>query len=567
MFAGVLGSRVSGLVRERALGHWFGTSAVADAFTAAMRIPNLMQHLLGEGVLSASFIPVYSRLLAEGRHEEAGRVAGAVAGLVAAAAAAVTVLGVLLAEPLTLLVAPGFRSRPETFALTVDLVRILFPAVGFLVLSAWCLGVLNSHRRFFLSYIAPVVLNVVQVAVLVGVGSRLVLDGEDDTAALVSLVTWLAVGTVVGGVLQFLVQLPAVLRLSRGLRPSLRTDLPGVRVVLRTFVPVVTGRGVVQLSNYLQIVLGSFLAAGALAQLRYAQILYALPISLFAVAVAAAELPELSRGDADRPAVADRLQAGLARIAAYVLPTCVAYLVVGDLVTGALFQTGAFGRLEAVAVWIVLAGYTLGLLASTSSRLLQSALYAVGDARTPARTAVLRVVISSLLGVVLMLQLDRVAVGADGLRVLGDLPALAPLDEAARGTLESGDDLLRLGAAGLAVAAGVAAWVEYALLRRAVRRQVVPTTLAGGQLRQLLLAGTAAALAGLAVRPAATGLPPLAGGVLALTATGLAYVVAARLLGVDEVSTLLRDLTSRARRGRRRAPGAGRGRRGGPGGD
>lgn len=200
-------------------------------------VASTLRQLLGEGVLSASFIPVDSRLLAEGRHEEAGRVAGAIAGLVAAAAAAVTVLDVLLAEPLTLLIAPGFRSRPETYALTVDLVRILFPAVGFLVLSAWCLGVLNSHRRFFLSYIAPVVLNVVQVAVLVGVGSRLALGGEDDSAALVSLVTWLAVGTVVGGVLQFLVQLPAVLRVSRGLRPSLRTDLPEVRAVLADLRP------------------------------------------------------------------------------------------------------------------------------------------------------------------------------------------------------------------------------------------------------------------------------------------------------------------------------------------
>jgi putative peptidoglycan lipid II flippase len=486
-------------------------------------------------VLSASFIPVYSRLLAEGRHEEAWRVAGAIAGLIAAAAAVVTVVGVLLAEPLTLLVAPGFAARPETFALTVDLVRLLFPAVGFLVLSAWCLGVLNSHRRFFLSYIAPVVLNVVQVAVLVGVGSRLALDWEGREPAQVSLVTWLAVGTVVGGVLQFLVQLPAVLRLSRELRPSLRTDLPDVRVVLRTFVPVVTGRGVVQLSNYLQIVLGSFLAAGALAQLRYAQILYALPISLFAVAVAAAELPELSRGGAERAAVTRRLQAGLARIAAYVLPTCVAYVVVGDLVTGALFQTGAFGRREAVAVWIVLAGYTVGLLASTFSRLLQSALYAAGDARTPARTAVLRVALSSVLGVVLMVQLDRFAVTPDGVRLLGDLPALGPLAESARDESTS-EGVVRLGAAGLAVAAGLAAWVEYVLLRRAVRRQVVPTTLAGGQLRQLLLAGVATGLAGLAARPLATDLPPLAGGALALAVTGVTYVVAARLLGVDEVA-------------------------------
>ncbi len=143
--------------------------------------------------------------------------------------------------------------------------QVLFPAVGFLVLSAWALGVLNSHRRFFLSYVAPALFNVVQVGVLVGVGLT-VLEEEFSVperveAAQTSLVTWLAVGTVVGGLLQFLVQLPTVLRVSRGLRLSLRTDLPGVRATLRAFGPVVTGRGVVQVSTFLQVVLASFLAA------------------------------------------------------------------------------------------------------------------------------------------------------------------------------------------------------------------------------------------------------------------------------------------------------------------
>lgn len=128
-------------------------------------------------MLSASFIPVYSRLLAEGREEEARRVAGAIAGLVTALAAALVLVGVVGAEVLTLAVTPGLKAQPETFALTVELVRLLFPAIGLLVLSAWCLAVLNSHRRFFLSYVAPVVLNIVQIGVLVGLGLT-VLDAE-----------------------------------------------------------------------------------------------------------------------------------------------------------------------------------------------------------------------------------------------------------------------------------------------------------------------------------------------------------------------------------------------------
>ena len=138
---------------RRRSNHFFGVSAIADAFTAAFKIPNLMQNLLGEGVLSASFIPVYARLLEEGKDEEAGRVAGAVAGLLAAAAGTFTVLAVLLAAPLTTLIAPGFTG--PKYELTVSLMRIITPGVAVLVLSAWCLGVLNSHRRFFLSYVAP----------------------------------------------------------------------------------------------------------------------------------------------------------------------------------------------------------------------------------------------------------------------------------------------------------------------------------------------------------------------------------------------------------------------------
>ena len=551
MASGILLSRVTGLARERALGHFLGTSFAADAFTAAFRIPNLLQHLLGEGVLSASFIPVYSRLLSEGRAREASRVAGAIAGLLGAAAGALALIGVLFAEPLTTLVAAGLQGRPRTFELTVALVRVLFPGIGFLVLSAWCLGVLNSHGRFFLSYVAPVIFNLVQIAVLVGAGLSVFASDAGvapRAATQVSLATWLAVGTVVGGALQFLVQLPTVLRLDRELRPSLRTDLPGVRATLRAFGPVVTARGVVQLSSYVQVFLASFLAAGALATLRYAQILYMLPISLFAMSVAAAELPELSRvKPGERGATTVRLQQGLARIAAFVVPTALGYLVVGDLVAGALFQTGEFVRLDTVAVWMVLGGYSLGLLATTSSRLLQSALYGRGDTRTPARMAAARVVVSAALGVVLMLQLDRLAVTETGIRLLGDLPALSPLPDSVR-RASGGGDLVRLGAAGLSVASGLAAWLEYAVLRRAVGRTIAPTNLAGGQLRPILIAASVAGLAAVAARPLVSDLHPLVGNTLAVGAMAAVYLVSASRLGVSEIQSVLVEVRRRISR-------------------
>ena len=254
---------------------------------------------------SASFIPVYSKLL--GRDDAAaGRLAGAVAGLLALVAGLVAVVGVVFARGLTSVLTPGYSG--ERLRLTVTLVRILTPGTAFLVLSAWCLGVLNSHRRFFLPYVAPVLWNMAQIAVLVGAG----LWGLGQSSMAVAL-AW---GAFAGGLIQFGVQLPAVISVSRSLRLSLRTDIPGVRSVVRQFVPVVVGRGVVQLSGYAELLLASLLAVGAVAALGYAQIFYLLPISLFGMSVAAAELPELSRLESsDRELLGVRLQEGLRRIA------------------------------------------------------------------------------------------------------------------------------------------------------------------------------------------------------------------------------------------------------------
>src|SRR6476469_9235991 len=153
--AGILLSRISGLVRLRVFSHYFGImSEAADAFNAAFRIPNFLQNLFGEGVLSASFIPVYAGLRARGEDREAERVAGAVAALLGLVTALLVLVGILLTPWLIAIIAPGFDG--EKRAATIRLVRILFPGAGLLVLSAWCLGVRNSHGRLFLSYAAPV---------------------------------------------------------------------------------------------------------------------------------------------------------------------------------------------------------------------------------------------------------------------------------------------------------------------------------------------------------------------------------------------------------------------------
>jgi putative peptidoglycan lipid II flippase len=467
--AGILTSRLAGFVRERAAAHFFGVGAFADVYQAAFRGPNLLQNLLGEGTVSAAFIPIYSRMLEEGRERDAGRFAGAVFGLLVAAAAAVALAGVVLAAPIVAVLTPGFVGDAarvaagelpvDRFALAVSAVRIIFPMTGVLVLSAWALGVLNSHRRFFLPYFAPVVWNAAVIAALLGAADRWFggpftrPEGAEATAGLERLVIAACAGALAGGVLQFAVQLPLVLREMRGLRPSLSTRVPGVRQALRAFGPVVAGRGVYQISAYLDVFFASWLAAGALGALRYAQMLYVLPVSLFGLSVAASELPELARlGPEERPRFFARLERSLAQAMFLTLPTAAGYLAFGLLVVGAIFRTGSFGALDGWLVYLLLCGYTLGLPATTAARLFQNAFYALGDTRTPARIAVARVVAGAAVAVPAMIALDRVAVAP----LVGE---------------PGGGGALFLGGAGLALGSAVGGWLEAGALLAALRRR------------------------------------------------------------------------------------------------
>src|SRR3954469_8371971 len=206
--SGILLSRLAGLIRQTMMARYLGADVAADAFNAAFRIPNMLQNLFGEGVLSASFIPEYAGLLGKGDEEEATRLAGAVAGMLALVSAIIVLLGVATAPWLVAVIANGFTG--EKRELTVRLTRILFPGAGLLVFSAWSLGILNSHRRFFMSYTAPVLWNLAMVATLIFFHK-----GHTE----VQLAVYLAYGSVVGSALQFGIQVPQVLSLARGVRP------------------------------------------------------------------------------------------------------------------------------------------------------------------------------------------------------------------------------------------------------------------------------------------------------------------------------------------------------------
>src|SRR4029450_6523892 len=312
--------------------------------------------------------------------------------------------------------------------LTAPLVRIIFPGIGFLVLSAWCLGVLNSHRKFFLSYVAPVVWNAAQIAALVAVGLT-----TTNTRTLAYAVSW---GVLIGGILQFGIQIGPVRRLLGGVRLSLDTANASVRSVLARFGPVVMGRGVVQIMGYVDLVLASYLATGSVASLQYALVLYLLPISLFGMSVAAAELPELSEVEVHDPETRRRfrlrLEEGMARIAWYVAPTATLFIVVGDVIVRAVFQRGNFTSADTIVVWLTLAVFSLSLLATTSSRLLQNGPHALGGARPPARVAAMSVILAAIVGLAFMFPLDRLVVGPDGIEGWSGVFTFGPLPEAGR---------------------------------------------------------------------------------------------------------------------------------------
>jgi putative peptidoglycan lipid II flippase len=492
--AGIFLSKIFGFVRERVFAHYFGSTGFADAWWAALRMPNVIRNLLGEGTLSASLIPVYSELLGEGREEEAARFAGAALGILTTVAAALTLAGMALAPFLVTLFFP--RWSPETRELTVLLVRILFPMTGLFVISAWALGILNSHRKFFVSFVAPVFWNLAMITAMVGGAIRFGLEGRP-------LVVALAWGALVGGALTLLVQLPLLAGHTKGMRVSLGRGVTGVSEAIRNFVPVVAARGVVNLSGWLDMILAGRLMPGAVAVMGYAQTFSNLPISLFGTGVAAAELPEMSRMRGETyDVLARRVAESLERALWFLIPSAVAYLVLGDVIVGALYQTGRFGEVQTLVTWGVLAAYALGLPASASSRVLSSAFYALRDTRTPARMAYLRVGIAVVVGLTLMLPADRL-----------------------------GFSTLRLGAAGLALGSTTGAWIEYVLLRRALGRTIGPHAPRSRTLADVTLAAALAGLAGVGLQ---LGLPPahpVLTAVETLVPFGVVYVGVTALMG------------------------------------
>lgn len=535
-----------GFLRDATLARFFGLGPHFDVFRQAMRSGNLIQNLLGEQTLSAAFIPQYSRLLEAGREREAGRFAGAIFGFLLVVAGLLALAGVFLAAPIVTLFNAGYlqdaaqvaagTAQVDRFPLAVRVVRLLFPMAGLLVLSAWSVGVLNSHRRFFAAYFAPVVWNVAIIAALFYAGHRFL--RTPSLAGLEELDRVLiagAVGALVGGGLQFLVQLPFVFGVLRGFELSVSTRVPGVRASLAAFWPMLAGRGAVQLSGHLDGFIASFLAAGAQSTLGLALTLYLLPLSLFGLAVAAAELPEMSRrGDAGDSEVSLRVGATVRRSSFFVIPTAVGYVFFGLLIVAAIYRRGAFGESDTWLTYLVLASYSLGLPASGVTRQLNTVFYAGGRTSVPARVGVERVAVSAVIGLSAAWVLDSVAVES----LIGG---------------HEGKPLF-LGAVGLALGGACGAWFELLRIRRRLRALHAELSLPVARLGTMALCSLVAVLPGAGLWSVVAGrLPDWLGGIAVVAVYALTYLLLARRLGVSELASWLEGL------GRRRVKGGDRG--------
>ena len=502
--AGILISRILGFGRDAVLAHVLGTSTEQGALRAALRIPNLLQNLFGEGALSASFIPVYARLRTEGRDAEAVRVAGAVFTLLALLSSIIVLIGVIWSAELVALLTPGFST--ETRALTTVLVRIMFPGVGLLVMSAWCLGVLNSHRRFFLSYVSPVMWNLAIIGFVV-------FGHHTSFADAARLVAW---GAMVGSALQLAVQLPAVFSLVRGMRLSPALEDASVRTVVRNFAPSLMSRGVLQVSSFVDLQFATMLSASAVGALSLAQTVTMLPVTLFGTAITAAALPSMSSvggdGEARNAALRLRLSASQQRIAFFIVPSAAGFLTIGDAIAAALYRSGQFGAAQSTWLWSILAGASLGLLASTLARLYSSAFFALQDTTTPLRFALVRVGVGIALAYVLGIR-TPVWLGVD----------------------------TRFGTAGLTLAAGIAGWCEFALLRGGLRRRIGALPPVLPLLLRLWGSAAVAAVVTWGVRAAWLGVsdvPHRVQAIVLLAVFALAYGALTLVLGIPEATAL-----------------------------
>jgi putative peptidoglycan lipid II flippase len=364
----------------------------------AFRIPNLLRRLFAEGSLSVAFIPVFTEYLTIKGKEDAFRLARCAIWFVSIVLAIVAVLGMFLSPVIIRIIAPGFISSPEKFHLTVSLTRIMFPYIFFIGLVALSMGILNSLGHFAAPALAPVFLNIAIICSVFFISPYM----SDP-------VTGLAIGVLIGGVLQLALQIPFVIK--KGLYFWKRTTIlhPGLKKIGILMLPSVFGAAVYQINILVGTLLASLLAEGSISYLYYADRLVQFPLGIFAIATATAVLPSLSRQAAakDFEAVKNTFAHAMKLVLFLAIPSMVGLFILREPIVALLFKRGVFDSRAAQLTAYALLYYSIGLWAFSGIRVVVSTFYALQDTKTPVRIAIISIIANILLGIILMGPLDH----------------------------------------------------------------------------------------------------------------------------------------------------------------
>ncbi|MBW2297461.1 MAG: murein biosynthesis integral membrane protein MurJ [Deltaproteobacteria bacterium] len=396
--AGIVGaatflSRVFGFVRDVVIAGYFGAGLASDAFFVAFRIPNLLRRLFAEGSLTVAFIPVFSEYLTRHGREEAYRLARSAMRMLSIILAVAAVAGVLASPVIVHIIAPGFTASPEKYQLCVDLTRFMFPYIFFIGLVALCMGILNVLGHFAAPALAPVFLNLAMIT------SVLLFSPHLERP-----VFGLAVGVLLGGLLQLLLQIPFLIKNGLFFWQKTKIFHPGLKRIGKLMLPAVFGAAVYQINMVIGTLLASLLPEGSVSYLYYADRLVQFPLGIFAIATATAVLPSLSKQVAkeDFDGLRETFRHAMNFVFFITIPAMVGLVVLREPIVYLLFKRGAFDvetvRLTATALLY----YCAGLWAFSAVRIVVSMFYALQDTKTPVKMAVVSIAVNVLLGIGLM---------------------------------------------------------------------------------------------------------------------------------------------------------------------
>ena len=387
-------SRILGYIRDMLVAELFGAGFIADAFYAAYRIPNLFRRLLGEGSISASFIPVLTEYIETKDKEETHELINVVFTILLTIVLLITIIGIIFAKPITKLITWGFF--PDKIELTASLTRILFPYMIFVCMAALMLGILNSLKSFFIPAVAPALLNISEIVYVLFFSVMISLPEMK--------IKWLAVSILIGGFGQYLIQQICVLK--KGYIVKLKYDFnhPGLKKIFLLMIPITLGFSVDQINAFVDTICGSFLADGSIAALYYSNRLMQLPLALFGLAITTVALPTMSSGVAknDINKVKETLNFSLRMIFFTLIPCMFGLVVLGLPIVKLLFERGRFDAKASEMTYSALAFYSLGLIAFSSTKVLSSVFYSFKTTKLPFKIAVICMMINVILNIVLM---------------------------------------------------------------------------------------------------------------------------------------------------------------------